>query len=165
MKRLCLIAAVVFGCGYCAIAQSSTSADLIQLESRFNDALVRADVKTIEEIEADDLIFTHATGTVTSKPDEMQSLKSGDFKFESIRMTDTRVQDFGDVAVVVGKLVEKLQCKNADISGTYRFTDVWAKRKGKWEHVAGQENLVGRPAAASASAASDRESGSVQGGL
>ena len=156
MKRLCLIAAVLFG-RYVALAQSNTSGDLIQPESRFNDALVRADIKTIKEIEADDLIFTDATGTVTSKADEMQSLKSGDVKFESIQMTDTRTQDFGDIAVVTGRLVEKAQYKNSDISGTYRFTDVWAKRKGKWEHVAGQETLVSTPAEASASGASDRD--------
>jgi len=35
----------------------------------------------------------------------------------------------------------KAQYKNTDISGTYRFTDVWAKRNGKWQHVAGQETL------------------------
>jgi ketosteroid isomerase-like protein len=139
------------------VAQSSTYADLIQLESRFNDALVRADLKTIKEIEADDLIFTDATGAVTSKADEMQSLKSGDLKFESIQMTDTRVQDFGGVAVVAGRLVEKVQYKNADISGTYRFTDVWAKRKGQWEHVASQETIVSTPAEASASGGSDRD--------
>ena len=157
MKRLCLIAFVLFACSYVALAQSSTKEDLIALENSFNDALVRADLKTIKEIEADDLIFTDATGTVTSKADEMQSLKSGDVKFESIQMTDTRVQDFGDTAVVAGRLVEKAQYKNADISGTYRFTDVWVKRKGKWEHVAGQETLVSTPAEASASRASDRD--------
>ena len=157
MKRSCLIAAVLFGCTHVAMAQSSTSGDLIQLENRFNDALVRADLKTIEEIEADDLIFTDATGTVTSKAEEMQSLKSGDIKFESIQMTDARTQDFGDIAVVTGRLVEKAQYKNADISGTYRFTDVWAKRKSKWEHVAGQETLLSTSAEASASGASDRD--------
>jgi len=57
-------------------------------------------------------------------------------------MMDTRVQDYGNVGVVTGCLLEKAQYKNTDISGTYRFTDVWAKRKGKWEHVAGQETLV-----------------------
>ena len=138
MKRLCLIAAVLFACRYVAMAQSSTSGDLIQLENRFNDALVRADLKTIDEIEADDLIFTDATGTVTSKADEMQSLKSGDVNFELIQMTETRVQDFGNMAVV-RRLMEKARHKNADISGTYRFTDVWVTRKGKWEHVAGEE--------------------------
>ncbi|HEY6128633.1 MAG TPA: hypothetical protein VIW23_10665 [Candidatus Acidoferrum sp.] len=46
MKRLCWIAAVLFGCRYVPMAQSRTSGDLIQLENRFNDALVRADLKT-----------------------------------------------------------------------------------------------------------------------
>jgi ketosteroid isomerase-like protein len=142
MKRLCLIAFVLFACSYVAVAQSSTEKDLIALENSFNEALVRADLKTIERIEADDLIFTDAAGLVTSKADEMQSLKSGEVKFESIKLTETRVQDFGNVGVVTGSLMEKAQYKNTDISGTYRFTDVWAKRKGKWEHVAGQETLV-----------------------
>jgi ketosteroid isomerase-like protein len=154
MKRLCLIAFVLFACFYVAVAQSSTEKDLIALENSFNEALVRADLKTIERIEADDLIFTDAAGLVTSKADEMQSLKSGEIKFASIKMMDTRVQDYGNVGVVTGSLLEKAQYKNTDISGTYRFTDVWAKRKGKWEHVAGQETLVPKtPTRASGSGA------------
>jgi ketosteroid isomerase-like protein len=112
------------------MAQSSTPKELIGLENRFNEALVRGDVAVIEEIEANDLIFTDAAGLVTSKADEIQSLKSGDVKFDSVKMTDTRVQDLGNVSVVTGSLMEKAQYKNTDISGTYRFTDVWAKRKG-----------------------------------
>lgn len=69
-------------------------------------------------------------------------MKSGEVKFASIKMTDTHVQDYGNVGVVTGSLLEKAQYKNTDISGTYRFTDVWARRNGKWEHVAGQETLV-----------------------
>ncbi|HEX4921816.1 MAG TPA: nuclear transport factor 2 family protein, partial [Candidatus Bathyarchaeia archaeon] len=148
MTPLKFVALVLFG--YCSLAASQSSAEkeLIALENRFNEALVRADLKTIEDIEADDLIFTDSLGTVTTKGDELQSMRSGDVKFESIKMDSTRVQDFGNLAVVTGRLVEKAKYKNADISGTYRFTDVWAKRKGKWEHVAGQETLVSRPAAA-----------------
>jgi ketosteroid isomerase-like protein len=121
---------------------------LIALENRFNEALVRADLKTIEGIEADDLIFTDASGTVTTKDDELQSIRSGDAKFESIKIDDTRLQDFGNLAVVTGRLVEKALYKSAYISGTYRFTDVWAKPKGKWVHVAGQQTLVSTPAEA-----------------
>jgi hypothetical protein len=142
MNRLCQIAFVVFGYSLFALAQSSTAKELIEVENRFNEALVRADIGVIEEIEASDLIFTGADGMVTSKADETQSLKSGETKFASIKMMDTRVQDYGNVGVVTGSLLEKAQYKNSDISGTYRFTDVWAKRKGKWEHVAGQETLV-----------------------
>jgi ketosteroid isomerase-like protein len=77
------------------------------------------------------------------------------FLGEWLRLANTRVQDFGNLAVVTGRLVEKAQYKNADISGTYRFTDVWVKRQDKWQHVAGQETLVSTPAEASASGASD----------
>jgi hypothetical protein len=45
----------------------------------------------------------------------------------------------GDVAVVTGKLVERGHFKSADLTGTYRFTDVWAKRNGRWQLVRGQE--------------------------
>ncbi len=142
MKRLHLIVFALLACSSTTAAQSSTAKELIQLENRFNDALVQADIAVIEEIETDGLIFTDATGTVTSKADEIRSLKSGEVKFASIEMTDTRVQDFGNTAVVTGKLVEKAQYKDTDISGNYRFTDVWEKRDGKWQHVAGQETLV-----------------------
>jgi ketosteroid isomerase-like protein len=155
MKRLCQIAIIVVGSSLLTMAQSSTAKELIELENRFNEALVRADIGVIEEIEANDLIFTDATGAVTSKAEEIQSIKSGEVKFASIKMTDTHVQGYGNVGVVTGSLAEKAQYKNSDISGMYRFTDVWAKRNGKWEHVAGQETLVSTPAEVPASAASD----------
>jgi ketosteroid isomerase-like protein len=155
MKRVCQIAIVVVGSSILTMAQSSTAKELIELENRFNEALVRADIGVIEKIEANDLIFTDASGAVTRKADEIKSIKSGEVKFESIKMTETRVQDFGNVDVVAGSLVEKAQYKNTDISGTYRFTDVWAKRNGRWQHVVGQETLVSTPAEVLASAASD----------
>ena len=142
MNRIKVVALLLVGCCSLAAAQNSTAKDLIALENRFNEGLVRGDVAVIEELEANDLIFTDAAGVVTNKTEEIQSIKSGEVKFESIKMDNTQVQDFGNLAVVTGRLVEKAKYKNADISGTYRFTDVWAKRKGKWEHVAGQETLV-----------------------
>ena|SRR5947209_18619299 len=41
------------------------------------------------EIEADDLIFSDASGEVTGKADEIRTMKSGGVKFESIEMSDT----------------------------------------------------------------------------
>ena len=122
MKRLCQIAIIVVGSSLLTMAQSNTAKELIELENRFNEALVRADIGVIEEIEANDLIFTDATGAVTNKAEEIQSMKSGEVKFASIKMTDTHVQDYGNIGVVTGSLAEKAQYKNADISGTYRFT-------------------------------------------
>jgi ketosteroid isomerase-like protein len=58
-----------------------------------------------------------------------------------MEISELKVQDFGDVGVVTGKLVERGRYKTDDLSGTYRFTDVWARRNGRWRLVAGQETL------------------------
>ena len=142
MKYLGAIGAVLLGTCLFAMAQNRDAAkELIAVEHRFNDALLRADWKIVEQLEADDLVFTNADGSVTHKSDDVGSIRSGDTKFEAIEMSDLKVQDLGDVAVVTGKLVEKGRYKATDVSGTYRFTDVWVKRNGSWQLVTGQETL------------------------
>ena len=116
-----------------------TTKELIAVEKNLNNALVHSDWKAIQQMYANDLIFTNADGSVTHKLDDVTSIRSGDVKFDSIEMSDEKVQDLGDVAVTTGKVVEKARYKTTDLSGTYRFTDVWAKRNGRWQLVAGQE--------------------------
>ncbi len=142
LRYLGLVALLVAGtCGFAVAQNADTAKELVTLENRYNDALVRADWKMLETIEADDLIFTNADGSVSHKPDLVSSLKSGDVRFESIAMSEVKVQSFGKVGVVTGRLIVKALYKANDISGAYRFTDVFAKRHGKWEHVTGQETL------------------------
>jgi len=143
MKYLWVTAFVILGNSLIAKAQSSdTRQELIALEQNFNAALLSADWRAVERIYADDLVFTNADGSVTNKSDEVGAVKSGDIKFESIEMSDVKVQDLGDVAVLTGKLVERVRYKTTDLGGTYRFTDVWAKRNGLWQIVAGHESRV-----------------------
>jgi ketosteroid isomerase-like protein len=125
-----------------AAQNSGKAKELTARESEFSEALLRGDWKALQQIEADDLIFTNADGSVTHKSDDVTNLRLGNFKFESIKMGDVTVQDFGDVAVVTGQLTEKVQYKTTDLSGLYRFTDVWVRRDEKWQLVAGHETLV-----------------------
>jgi len=116
--------------------------ELTAVEERFNRALLRSDWRTIEQMQADELVFTNTDRSVSDKATELGSLRSGDVKFDSIEMSDVKVDQFVDVSVVTGKLIEKGRSKIDDLSGTYRFTDVWVKRRGGWQLVAGQETLV-----------------------
>ncbi len=116
-----------------------TAKELISAEQVFNEALIRGEWKTVETLMAEDLVFTDADGTVSGKSDQIGEIKSGHMKLESIEMSEVKVQDLGNAAVVTGRLVEKGHYKGADASGVYRFTDVWAKRNGQWSLVAGQE--------------------------
>lgn len=140
MKSSLGIGLVLLGICLSRVTQNrDTAKELIAVEQKFNDALVRSDRKAVEQMYADDLVFTNADGSVTHKSDEIATIKSGDEKLDFIEMSDVKVQDLGDVAVTTGRLVEKGRYKAEDLGGTYRYTDVWAKRNGRWQLVAGQE--------------------------
>jgi ketosteroid isomerase-like protein len=134
------IALLALGVSLVAGAQGrDTTEELIAIEQTFNQALIHGEWKTVESLVAEDLVFTDAGGTVSGKSDQLEQIKSGYLRLDSIEMSKVKVQDLGNVAVVTGKLVEKGRYKNADAGGIYRFTDVWAKRNGKWMLVTGQE--------------------------
>ena len=140
MKHLLLIVFLLLAtCLSAAGQKGDTAKELIAMENIYNDALLRADWKALEGILADDLIFNNADGSVSHKPDTINSVKSGEIKFDSIAISEGNVQDFGGVGVVTGKLDEKVSYKGSNVSGSYRFLDVWVKRDGRWQNVAGQE--------------------------
>jgi len=143
LKCLVVIPLLILGTVLSLEGQNGSKAkELTARESDFSQVLLRGDWKALEQIEGDDLIFTNADGSVTRKSDDIANLRSGNLKFESIEMRDVSVQDFGDIAVATGELTERVRYKTRDLSGLYRFTDVWVNRDGRWQLVAGQETLV-----------------------
>ena len=43
---------------------------------------------------------------------------------------------YGDMAIVLGLETEKSKIHGKDMSGQYRFTDVFVKRDGRWQAIA-----------------------------
>jgi Ketosteroid isomerase homolog len=69
-------------------------------------------------------------------------VKSGDLKIESSTNEDMKVQVHGDTAVVTYRSTDKGNYKGNDLSGQYRWTDVFVKRNGRWQIVAGQGTRI-----------------------
>jgi ketosteroid isomerase-like protein len=51
---------------------------------------------------------------------------------------DMKVQVYGNTAVVTYGSTDKGTYKGKDLSGKYRWMDVFVKHKGRWQLVAGQ---------------------------
>lgn len=118
---------------------------LTRLESEWAEALVKADIATLDRLVTDDWSFIKWDGQIESKEKQLGDLKSGSTKVESASTDNIKVRAFGDVAVVTASWTEKDLVKGKPVSGTYLYTDVWVKKNGTWQCVATQETKVAQP--------------------
>ncbi len=97
----------------------------------------------VERMVGDGFFLTAPDGKTQSKAEFLADLKSGDLKIESSTIKDMKVQAADtDMAVVTYATTDKGSYKGTDISGDYRWTDVFAKRDGRWQLIAGQGTTV-----------------------
>jgi ketosteroid isomerase-like protein len=147
MRKLLWIACVSVAAiwGATLKAQGMTEQKVIQLEHDLAIADVKADMAVVERLEAADYVFTGPNGMLTGKSDDLNDLRTGNFKADAVDLNDLKARVYGNAAVVTGKATLK-NCKwrGKDISGDYRFTDVWAKVNGNWQVVASQSAAVSK---------------------
>jgi len=111
---------------------------VMQIEQDMGAAIQKGDASPFERYIADTFVFTDSDGGVTDKTHLVSDIKSGDLKFESSKLDDLKVQVYGNTAVATYGTTDKGNYKGKDISGQYRWTDVFVKRKGQWQMVASQ---------------------------
>jgi ketosteroid isomerase-like protein len=108
---------------------------IMKLERQWMDASIKADAAAIDKIEAEDYIMIDPTGSISTKEEDMKNVKSGDLKFDSMEILQSKVRVYGDTAVITGKSHIKGNYKGQDIGGDYSFTDVFVKKGADWKAV------------------------------
>lgn len=129
---------------------ASIEAELKKLEQDWGDAFKTKDANTIRRILADDIVLTYPDGSTGTKNDEVQLAETGAFSADSWEAAESKVTVLdanaayitGRTIVKNGKLKEPKSGKTMDISGEYRFLDVYAKRNGRWQAVASQVTKI-----------------------
>ena len=115
----------------------SVESILMQMERDWSQAYLKADLAAIERIEAADYTYIDSQATAGDRSQDLAELKSGVWKAQSDSVDELKVRVFGNTAVVTGRNTLKgAQYKGKDMSGQYRFTDVFAQRDGRWQAVA-----------------------------
>jgi ketosteroid isomerase-like protein len=118
---------------------------LIQLEHEWDDAFHNRDVMFIERLLADEFIAVYADGTGGDKAEELRRAAGFDQQIESSTLDEFTVKIYGDVAVVwmTQHLVGPSKGRRLEL--TFRYTDVFVLRDGRWQCVASQSTRVGAP--------------------
>src|ERR1700730_2835698 len=122
----------------------SAEATLKDMENRWAAAYLKHDSVSVEPMVAADFIGVNPKGKVQNRRAMLADLKSTRETYTVEKNEKLDVHRYGnDVAVVIGTAREKGTGKDGKaFERTYRFTDTWMNRGGKWQYIAGQISLL-----------------------
>lgn len=103
------------------------------LEQLWINAFVQKDTKALNEILADDFVFTDPNGLLKTKKQWLSELSSGVLSVESLNIDDIRVKVSGNVASAEVLLSMKAKSVEGGYDGQYHSIDMYEKRDGRWQ--------------------------------
>ena len=133
---------------FTAIAYSQTDSarvaeqQVTDLEEQWCKAWIAADVAVLDRIHADDYVAVNNIGALSPKSSVIADVRAGLFRYQSMEHRDLSFRVYGDTVVVVGLTINKGRRGERDVSGTFRYTRVWVKRRGIWQVVLSQYTRV-----------------------
>jgi ketosteroid isomerase-like protein len=114
--------------------------ELLKTEIRRFEAMTQNDFEALEQILGDDLIYTHSSAKVDNKRQYINDLKAGVVRYNTIKPDEVKVRMYsnGNMGIITGKAMVEITQNDKQTTINLRYTDVYAKRKGKWQMISWQ---------------------------
>ena len=120
--------------------------EIDQLEDQWRNAVLTGDVKTMESLLADDYMAITPNGTLQSRDETLQILRSGRMRFTSVSITDRKVRFYGETAVVTSLATIQASTPDGPMTGDFRYTRVYVRDpRGQWKIVSFEASRVRPP--------------------
>ncbi len=115
------------------------------LEEQWEVAVQKHDSRGIDELLANDFAGVSHQNRLVRKVDLISGLQNGTDTYSVTKVSNMKVHVFApNVAVAIGEAREKGKDRTGkSFDRSYRFTDTWVERKGRWQCVAAQVAQVG----------------------
>jgi ketosteroid isomerase-like protein len=131
----------------------AVEAELIKMEQDWAAAAETHNVEAVKRIVADDAVIVYPDGATGTKAGEVSAIESGAITADAWQLLEPKATLINpDTAYLTGRSILKNgkykdpNSKRAiDISGEYRFLNIYAKRDGRWQVVASQTTKVANP--------------------
>jgi uncharacterized protein (TIGR02246 family) len=142
MKTSLITSVIVAGFATLVLAAGAES-ELKGLEQQWSEAYTKGDTAVLRSIEAEDYRLVDPDGKVLTKSQDIKELGDKTFSVKSFTFDELDVRMLGDhFACVTGLQTLKGTYKGEDVSGQYRFLDVFEKKDNKWQAIASQVTRV-----------------------
>jgi len=110
---------------------------ILEVEKQLLEAMKKSDIKTLDQLLHDDLLFVLPSGEVITKEMDLETHKSGNLVFEEITSSIDSIKQIGKNAVVTlslkisGKILEQY------FEGNFRYLRVWKMFDNQLKVIAG----------------------------
>ena len=115
---------------------------IIALDKERMAAMTAQDMAKLDELIADDLIYTHSSSRLDTKQSLLDNMKTGATVYKKANPSGVQAQVLGDAVVLTGSADLEVHANGAPLVFSVRFTDVYARRDGRWQMVAWQSTKL-----------------------
>ena len=115
---------------------------VIDLDKKRMQAMANKDIDTLNTLLADDLIYTHSSARLDTKQSLIGNMESGSTVYTSVAPSDVKAIDCGDTVILTGSCRISVMSGGKPNSFGVRFTDVYARRGGRWQMVTWQSTRL-----------------------
>lgn len=120
--------------------------EILQLEEKWKSAVIQHNFQAMNELLADDYIGITPNGTLESKEQTLDNMKTGSVNLRSIDIVDRKVRFYGKTAVVTSKAEVTGNLEGGEANGNYRYTRVYVRdAKGGWRIVSFEASRIREP--------------------
>ena len=124
------------------IGAATSEQTLLDAERRWAEALKSRDQQAISRMLADNFIYTDENGKVYDKAQYLEGIAQ--MQIESYKLDELTARTSGAAGVVCGVWTGKATAGGKDAGGTFRFTDTYVQRGGRWLVLASHETQLGQ---------------------
>jgi ketosteroid isomerase-like protein len=120
--------------------------EIDQLEEAWRSAVLKSNTAQMENLLADDYMAITSSGTLQTKQQALDNLRSGRTHFTQLDISDRKVRFYGATALVTSLAEIKGTTSEGDISGSYRYTRVYVRNaQGAWKVVSFEVSRIREP--------------------
>ena len=123
-----------FGCS----GFSAPLADIESVERARFAAMTHQDVKALEPMLADDLIYCHSNGRCENKAQLLESIRSGSLRYHAVDILSLRPRTAAGAVILNGSIAVDGTMDGLPIKMQMVYMAVYVRRDGRWRLAAWQ---------------------------
>ncbi len=110
---------------------------IVECEKRLLDAIKTSDIKVLDELLHDNLIFNIPTGQTITKAMDIENYQSGIMTVFEIWATDQMINSIDETSSCAVTIYLKARYDEQLIDGKFRYLRVWKLFGNSWKVIAG----------------------------